>query len=254
MAIGGFVLSAAGCAGTVSDDLGLLVEIVWILVLRIGECEAVFELIDLLFDLYRTFSLPMDNKLTGSVFSVLQMVVMLRLMDPNRESREDSEDEVILQGLKVFHFLWSNSHCSPRLALGMAFCRVYQYAAGGDESFEVQHLARRIFCDIVRTSLVETADLVHEGSVILLTCNFFRRMPSESGGDIDAMLASAHGLMVASQHALRTQVAAFIEAIFGVFEIAGAIAEWEELDDPRLLGAMTSFREVYGDFLDFGEA
>jgi hypothetical protein len=69
MAIGGFVLSAAGCAGTVSDDLGLLVEIVWILVLRIGECEALFELIDLLFDLYRTFPLPMDNKLTGSVFS-----------------------------------------------------------------------------------------------------------------------------------------------------------------------------------------
>jgi hypothetical protein len=60
--------------------------------------------------------------------------------------------------------------------------------------------------------------------------------------------------MVASQHALRTQLAAFIEAIFGGFEIAGAIAEWEELDDPRLLGAMTLFREVYGDFLDFGEA
>jgi hypothetical protein len=49
--------------------------------------------------------------------------------------------------------------------------------------------------------------------------NYF---PVTSSGECPVNQAE---ILVASQHALRTEGAAFIEVTFGVFEIAGAIAE-----------------------------
>jgi hypothetical protein len=145
-------------------------------------------------------------------------------MYPCRESREDADDQLIMQGLRFFQYLCVNSHCSPRLGDGFVISRVCEYASGGRESPQVQDLARKVFFHLVRTSLEEIAASMVEGGVLAFACEAFVDIAEGGFGDIDTMLMIAEGLLTVSQRALQLQGRDVLRRACDLYHLESAIA------------------------------
>jgi hypothetical protein len=240
--IAAFLLSVVDCDEFPQGEVEAIAMFTWQIVAKLADCDALPNSTDLLFSIYSHFDFPFETEFSENVYHNFAFLALADLTNAVHD------ETLLLRGLRVFHFLFVNSHCSPLLADGYALKQVCDSAFTTGQCFEVRHLSQRVFCDAVKMFLPELLAVndavMRDDAVLQLTCQAFTEM-ADSSDDRETMVVVGEALGELSLHFMRSGQAVLLWETLSAFEVPEALVQWGELEDPTISELVDALSEVY---------
>jgi hypothetical protein len=208
-----------------SETLQSIAELVWLIVGRIHECAGISASVDLLLALFDGYPLPTDNDLSQMVFAVFRDFTITGLADVSKELVGISDEDAVLQALKLFRFMLHHSLCLPSFGDGLPLKKVYLLSGYEDERFDVRHLAQTLFFEILIHGFVDLTAVLEAEHVMALVYGTFCLMSCGSTGDRESIALVLQGMITVVESYGATCLSS------PDLDMAGVMERWTEVTD-----------------------